>query len=186
MLKKTLMASAIAAASLASINAQAQSQQTTPVRDNGFSYTYGQFGYDNWDYDNGPDVDVLTGEGSFALDEHLFLRGGASFYDGDYDSPGNDDVDGNRLYVGAGFHTPLQRGLDLVGTADVIRDDNDFNDEEWGYAVSGGLRHQTTEVLERGHRNSKFWQALLLRALAHSRSIEGNKQEQTLWSRIIS
>ena len=113
MLKKTLMASAIAAASLASINAQAQSQQTTPVRDNGFSYTYGQFGYDNWDYDNGPDVDVLSGEGSFALDEHLFLRGGASFYDGDYDSPGSDDVDGNRLYVGAGFHTPLQRGLDL-------------------------------------------------------------------------
>ncbi|MEO1902152.1 MAG: hypothetical protein ABGX87_10400, partial [Alcanivorax sp.] len=101
-------------------------------------------GYDNWDYDNGPDVDVLSGEGSFALDEHLFLRGGASFYDGDYDSPGSDDVDGNRLYVGAGFHTPLQRGLDLVGTADVIRDDNDFNDEEWGYAVSGGLRHQTT------------------------------------------
>ena len=148
MLKKTLMASAIAAASLASINAQAQSQQTTPVRDNGFSYTYGQFGYDNWDYDNGPDVDVLSGEGSFALDEHLFLRGGASFYDGDYDSPGSDDVDGNRLYVGAGFHTPLQRGLDLVGTADVIRDDNDFNDEEWGYAVSGGLRHQTTEMLE--------------------------------------
>ena len=91
---------------------------------------------------------MLTGVGSFALDEHLFLRGGASFYDGDYDSPGSDDVDGNRLYVGAGFHTPLQRGLDLVGTADVIRDDNDFNDEEWGYAVSGGLRHQTTEMLE--------------------------------------
>lgn len=148
MLKKTLMASAIAAASLASINAQAQSPQTTPVRDNGFSYTYGQFGYDNWDYDNGPDVDVLDGEVSFALDEHLFLRGGASFYDGDYDSPGNDDVDGNRLSVGAGFHTPLQRGLDLVASADVIRDDNDFNDEEWGYAVRGGLRHQTTEMLQ--------------------------------------
>ncbi|MBM7335274.1 MAG: hypothetical protein ABGX87_05335 [Alcanivorax sp.] len=146
MLKKTLIASAIAAGTLASLGAQAQS--TTPVRDNGFSYTYGQFGYDRWDYDNGPDVDVLTGEGAFALDEHLFLRGGLSFYDGDYDSPGSDDVDGNRVYVGAGFHTPLQRGLDLVGTADVIRDDNDFNDEEWGYALRAGLRHQTTDMLQ--------------------------------------
>jgi hypothetical protein len=147
MLKQTLMASAIAAAALASTGVQAQTE-TTSVRDNGFSYTYGQFGYDNWDYDRGPDVDVLTGEGAFALDEHLFLRGGLSFYDGDYDSPGSDDVDGNRLYGGIGFHTPLQRGLDLVGTADVIRDDNDFDDDEWGYALRAGLRHQTTDKLQ--------------------------------------
>ncbi|MBL7252253.1 outer membrane beta-barrel protein [Alloalcanivorax sp. C16-2] len=146
MLKKTLIASAIAAGTLASLGAHAQS--TTPVRDNGFSYSYGQFGYDQWDYDHGPDVDVITGEGAFALDEHVFLRGGLSFYDGDYDSPGSDDVDGNRAYAGVGFHTPLQRNLDLVGTADVIRDDNDFDDSEWGYAVRGGLRHRTTESLE--------------------------------------
>lgn len=118
------------------------------VCDNGFLYIYGQFGYDNWDYDNGLDVDVFIGEGFFVLDEYLFLCGGVSFYDGDYDSSGSDDVDGNCLYVGVGFYILLQCGLDLVGIVDVICDDNDFNDEEWGYVVSGGLCYQIIEMLE--------------------------------------
>lgn len=143
MLKNTFVASAIAAGVLASSVAFAQ-----PLPDNGFSYTYGQLGYDNWDYDNGPDVDVLSAEGAFAVDEMLFLRGGLSLYDGDYNSPGHDNVDGNRLYGGLGFHTPLQRNLDLVGTADLVRDDNDFTDDEWGYHLRAGLRHQTTRALE--------------------------------------
>lgn len=148
MLKKTLMASAIAATTLVSVGAFARTYTSTPVRDNGFSYTYGQLGYDHWNYDHGPDADALTGEGSFALDEHLFLRGGLSLYNGNYDSPGNDNIDGNRIYGGLGFHTPLQRGLDLVGTADLERDDNDFNDSEWGYRLRAGLRHQTTQALQ--------------------------------------
>ncbi|MCG8391952.1 MAG: hypothetical protein MI745_02625 [Pseudomonadales bacterium] len=127
-------------------------QRTSAVRDNGFSYTYGQLAYDRWDLDNDWDVDAITGEGSFALDEHIFLRGGLSFYDGDYDrGPIHGDVDGNRLYGGVGFHTPLQRGLDFVGTADIIYDDYDVDygdDDEIGFELRGGVRHATTEKLE--------------------------------------
>lgn len=147
MLKKTLMASAIAAATLASAGVQAQTD-TPQVRSNNFSYTYGQFGYDNWDYDHGPDVDVLNGALSYEVDDHIFLRGSVDFYDGDYKGRGHSNVDGHRLSAGLGFHTPLQQGLDLLGTADLIRDDNDSGDHEWGYALRGGLRHQTTEALQ--------------------------------------
>ncbi|KAF0802348.1 hypothetical protein A6D6_04070 [Alcanivorax xiamenensis] len=144
MMKKTLMFSALAAATLTG-NALAQN---APVRDNGFSYTYGQLGYDRWDYDNGLDVDALTAEGAFALDEHIFLRGGVSFYDGDYKrSRWDDDVDGHRMYIGAGMHTPLNRGLDLELMGDVIYDDNDF-DDEMGYALRAGLRHRTLDMVE--------------------------------------
>jgi len=61
-------------------------------------------------------------------------------------------VDGTRLSAGAGFHTPLQQGLDFVTTADIIYDDRDFDpgnsDDEIGFELRGGLRHATTEQLE--------------------------------------
>lgn len=148
MFKRTLIVSGIALAASAPALA-AQQQQTTPVRDNGLSYNYAQLGYDRWDLDNGFDVDAFTGEGSFAMDEHIFLRGGLTFYDGDNNS--SLDVDGNRFYGGVGFHTPLQRGLDLVTTADIVYDDVDVgsaNDDEIGFDLRGGLRHATTDQLE--------------------------------------
>ncbi|EKF75488.1 hypothetical protein A11A3_03989 [Alcanivorax hongdengensis A-11-3] len=147
MLKKTILTSAIAIA--VSSPAAFAEQRTAPVRDNGFSYTYGQLAYDRWDLDDGQDIDAITGEGAFALDEHLFLRGGLNFYDGDYRYG---DLDGNQIYGGLGFHTPLQRGLDLVGSADIIYDDHDFDpggsDDELGYELRAGVRHATTDKLE--------------------------------------
>ena len=89
MFKKTLLVSGIALAVSAPALA---AQQTTAVRDNGFSYSYGQLAYDRWDLDNDVDVDSLSAEGSFALDEHLFLRGSLGFFDGDYGR--NGDLDG--------------------------------------------------------------------------------------------
>ncbi len=71
MFKKTLLMSGLALAVSGPVMA---AQQTTAVRDNGFSYSYGQLAYDRWDLDNDVDVDALSAEGSFALDEHLFLR----------------------------------------------------------------------------------------------------------------
>lgn len=147
MFKKTLLVSGIALA----VSAPAMAaQQTSAVRDNGFSYSYGQLAYDRWDLDNDVDVDALSAEGSFALDEHLFLRGSLGFFDGDYGR--NGDLDGTRLSGGVGFHTPLQRGLDFVTSADIIYDDRDYDpgndDDEIGFEVRGGVRHATTEKLE--------------------------------------
>lgn len=127
-----------------------QAQQTTDVRDNDFSYTYGEFGYKAWDYDGGLDVDVLYGDLSYALDEHIFVRGGLALYDGELDAgpfANNADVDGNRLSAGLGFNTPLQDRLDLVLTGDIIRDDNDADDEV-GFRIGAGVRHRTTADLE--------------------------------------
>lgn len=128
----------------------AQAQQTTSVRDNNFSYTYADFGYENRDYDGFYEADAIYGDLSYALDEHLFLRGGLEFYDGDRDvGPfGNDDsADGNRLSVGMGFNTPLQDRLDLVVTGDIVRDDNDVGDET-GFVLTGKVRHATTAEIE--------------------------------------
>lgn len=146
MFKKTLLVSGIALAVAAPAMAE---QRTSMVRDNGFSYTYGQLAYDRWDLDNDLDIDALTAEGSFALDEHIFLRGSLGFYDGD--GPFRTDVDGHRLSAGMGFHTPLQRGLDFVTSADIIYDEIDIgrrDDDEIGFEVRGGVRHATTEQLE--------------------------------------
>lgn len=145
MFKKTLLVSGIALAVTSPAMAE---QQTSMVRDNGFSYTYGQLAYDRWDLDDDVDADALSAEGAFALDEHIFLRGALGFYDGD---AGRLDVDGHRLSGGIGFHTPLQRGLDFVSSADIIYDEIEVgrgDDDEIGFELRGGLRHATTEQLE--------------------------------------
>ncbi|ERP91757.1 hypothetical protein Q670_00950 [Alcanivorax sp. P2S70] len=142
MLKKTLLVSGIALAVAAPAMAE---QRTSSVRDNGFSYSYGQLAYDRWDFDGDWDADALSAEGSFGLDEHIFLRGALRFYDGDY------DIDGKQLSAGVGFHTPLQQGLDFVTSADIIYDDRDYrfgDDDDVGFEVRGGVRHATTEKLE--------------------------------------
>lgn len=127
--------------------------QTSTVRDNGFSYDYLQAGYENRDWDGGWETDGIDFKLSHALDEHLFVRGGLQFFDGDVDIPSwaapwiDDDVDGWELSAGLGFHTPLKPGLDLVLTGDIVHVDADIDDET-GFALSGGVRHETTAELE--------------------------------------
>jgi len=80
-----------------------------------------------------------------ALDEHLFLRGNVSLYDGD------GDYDGIGLSGGLGFHTPLQQGLDLVITGDVLHDRIEVGnnkDNETGMRFAGGVRHATAPNVE--------------------------------------
>ena len=51
------------------------------------------------------------------------------------------------LSGGLGFHTPLQTGLDLVVTGDIVHIDYDYGDDP-GFAIAGGVRHATTDKLE--------------------------------------
>ncbi|MCB1836543.1 MAG: hypothetical protein KDH99_02895 [Alcanivoracaceae bacterium] len=138
------------AVALSSTVAVAQ-PQTSTVRDNGFSYNYVQGGFEHRDWDNSLDIDGLDGKISWALDEHLFLRGGLQFFDGDVDVPGpggNVDADGWQLSAGMGFHTPLKTGLDLVLTGDIVHIDVDNGGDETGYEITGGVRHETTAQVE--------------------------------------
>ncbi|MDF1779902.1 MAG: hypothetical protein P1U67_01275 [Alcanivoracaceae bacterium] len=127
-------------------NVVAAETRTSAVRDNGFSYTYVQGGYESQDWDGGVDVNALDGKLSYALDEHLFVRAGLQFLDGDYNR-GRGDFDGWAMSGGLGFHTPLQQRLDLVVTGDIIHIDYDFDDDT-GFAIAGGVRHATTDKVE--------------------------------------
>lgn len=132
----------------AAISSGAMAQtQTSQVRDNNFNYDFAQFGLEFQDL--GPDRDAIYGRISVALDEHLFLRGGLSLYDGDL------DYRGFGLSGGLGFHTPLQQGLDLVVTGDILHDryefdagPNDVDDTETGLRLAGGVRHATAPNVE--------------------------------------
>lgn len=138
---------------MAAAPAMAAPAQTSAVRDNGFSYDYVQAGYENRDWDGYWETDGLDLKLSHALDEHLFIRGGLQFFDGDADIPAwaapwiDDSVDGWELSAGLGFHSPLKTGLDLVMTGDIVHVDTDGGDET-GFALTGGVRHETTAQLE--------------------------------------
>ncbi|MCK5875610.1 MAG: hypothetical protein KAG82_13015 [Alcanivoracaceae bacterium] len=134
---------ALPLAAAISTGAMAQTQ-TSQVRDNNFNYDFAQFGLEFQDLD-GLDRDALYGRVSVALDEHLFLRGNVSLYDGD------GDYDGIGLSGGLGFHTPLQQGLDLVITGDVLHDrieQGNTKDNETGMRLAGGVRHATAPNVE--------------------------------------
>lgn len=139
--RKLLLALPLAAA----ISSTAMAQpQTSQVRDNNFNWSYAQFGLEFQDMD-GFDRTALYGRISHALDEHLFLRGGLSLYDGDA------DYSGFGLSAGLGFHTPLQQRLDLVLTGDLLHDRYEVgnnDDTETGARLAGGVRHATTDQLE--------------------------------------
>lgn len=145
--RHTLLLAAPLALAL-SANALAQ-PRTSDVRDNNFNWNYAQFGLEFQDL-GGPDRDALYGRLSWVLDEHLFLRGGLSLYDGDA------DYQGFGLSAGLGFHTPLQRGLDLVVTGDILHDRYEFDppgpanvdDTETGVRLAGGVRHATADKVE--------------------------------------
>lgn len=126
-------------------SAMAAQPRTSAVRDNGFSYNYVQGGYENQDWDGGLNVDALDGKLSYALDEHLFVRGGMQVFDGDYGR--NNSINGWRLNAGMGFHTPLKSRLDLVLTGDIVHIDYDVGSDN-GIALTGGVRHATTDKLE--------------------------------------
>ncbi|MFN3712194.1 MAG: hypothetical protein ACK4SX_00900 [Alcanivoracaceae bacterium] len=133
------------AAMIGTANAQ---PRTSEIRDNGFSWNYVQFGIVTEDWDGGFDRDALYGRLSYALDEHLFLRGSVSLYDGD---AGNRGYYGVGLSGGLGFHTPLQRNLDLVLTGDVLHDRYKVGgnrDRENGFRGAGGIRHRTSDQIE--------------------------------------
>lgn len=140
---KRIMLAALPLAILGN-SALAAEPATSGVRDNGFSYDYVQAGYQNRDFDPGFEYDALTGKISHALDEHLFIIGEAQLFDID---PGNND--GWLIAGGLGFHTPLNQGLDLVLSGELVHVDYDVDDDT-GFRLRGGVRHATAEQLELG------------------------------------
>lgn len=142
-----LLAAPLALAISASAVAQ---PRTGEIRDNNFNWNFVQFGLENQDW-NGFDRNALYGRLSWALDEHLVLRGALNLYDGDI------DYRGLGLSVGLGFHTPLQQDLDLVVSGDILHDRYRVNppgpggsrsDNETGLRFAGGVRHATADNVE--------------------------------------
>ncbi|PKM21757.1 MAG: hypothetical protein CVV10_07775, partial [Gammaproteobacteria bacterium HGW-Gammaproteobacteria-14] len=112
---------ALSAALLLSTGLQAQTLSSAV--DNNFSNDYLQLGYQSQDWGAGLDIDALSASGALSIDEHFYLRGRLSLYDGRVGrGPGRSNIDGTGISAGLGFNTPLKTDLDLVATADIIHD----------------------------------------------------------------
>lgn len=130
-----------------------QAQPVSPSVDNHFSNDYLQLGYQSQDWGVGLDIDALSASGSLSIDEHFYLRGRLSLYDGRAGrGPGRTNLDGTGISAGLGFNTPLKTDLDLVATADIIHDRYRFSgggrDNDTGVALAGGVRHRATADIE--------------------------------------
>ena len=139
---------------LLSLPALAQEFEQLPSRGNDFSFQYLQVGFEAGDIENPrSNVNNFFFDGSWELDEHLFVRGGLSYFDG-RTRRGRPrlDVDGHRIYGGLGFNTPLEQDLDLVLSGDLVRVRARFedagSDSEVGFDLRGGVRYRATERVE--------------------------------------
>ena len=127
-----------------------------PARDANFSYNWVQGGFESGRVENPRgSIDSVFVEGARGLDEHLFLLGGLTLFDGKVrHGPGSDrpEFDGYRLQGGLGFNTRLDRGLDLVLSGQVARVYADFDeggsDAKHGVLMRGGVRYQASQELE--------------------------------------
>lgn len=139
---------------LFSLHVSAMEFQQLPGRGNDFSFQYLQGGYEAGDIENPrANVNNFFVDGALALDEHLFVRGGLSYFDGRVrGGPVRPDVDGHRLYGGLGFNTPLEQDLDLVLSGDLVRVRASFedagSDSEMGFDLRGGVRYRAAEKVE--------------------------------------
>lgn len=128
---------------LAIVGTQALAQNGPTPRDNDFSYDYIQLGYERYDWDDEfEDGNMFRGDVQYAWDEHILLRAGADYIDGD------EGVNGLEWSVGAGYTVPIQDRLDAVVTADIVQLNVDEIDDETGFRAVGKVRFGMTETLE--------------------------------------
>ncbi len=108
------------------------------------SYTNATLGYVvDGDIDGSSvDVDGLQLSGKFAFNENFFVLGNFERLETD---PGNTDLD--RFDIGAGYHTPLNDIVDIVGSIAYTDVEVGSFDGD-GFTITGGLRAMPSSVVE--------------------------------------
>jgi len=147
-IKPTLSALALFASFAAS---DLYAQDTASVG-SGLSYTYIDARFADFDND-GVDGDGLRFRGAYELESNFFVLGSVGLFDFD-----DADADATVLSFGGGYYHPFSEGLDLIGTAEIVRAELDANgndDSETGFALSGGVRIMLLDQLE-GRANVNY------------------------------
>lgn len=134
--KKIIAAVAALALPVAAI--AADSNDDMFAADKNFSYTYGQFGYTDRDFD-GASADGFEIEGSFELTDMLFVVGGYSDLSGDGDS--------STLNLGVGAAIGLNENLDGYAQFNFLQNDLGPIDDT-GYGLEFGVRSMIAEQVE--------------------------------------
>ena len=112
----------------------------------GVSYNYAEFGYQWASVDGGSDGDGLAVSGSFAFNQSWY--GVAGYSSADFGS--SSDLD--EIYIGAGYHLPLNTNTDFFGElayVDVSGNANAFGGSgDNGFAATIGARGMLTPKFE--------------------------------------
>ena len=116
----------------------------------GFTYSYGQIGYENVDSDSieyqGATVDL-----SYAALDFMHIRLGYSrFWVDNVKGSKNDDIDIDAFRLGAGVNFSLHDKVDLVGRGHWVYHgkSGDSNNADIGYDIEAGARVQVLKKLE--------------------------------------
>jgi hypothetical protein len=136
MKKIALKSITLIAAGFMAINAQAASKRQS------VSYDYAGLQYVSQkldDYDCKQDGIALNG--SFAIDDHIFARGGYSDVKGD--ACGSSNLD-----VGAGYHAAFRGSADAYGSVSFEDISVDSGDSDSGLVLAAGLRGYLNPQLE--------------------------------------
>ena len=116
----------------------------------GFSYTYGQIGYQNYDSDSieyqGASVEVSYG----ALDFMHVRLGYSRYWVDSVEGTSDDNIDIDAFRLGAGGNFSVHDKVDLIGRGTWIYHgkSGDSNNADIGYEVEAGARWQAMKKLE--------------------------------------
>jgi len=119
------------------------------------SYTNISFGYATSEIAN-EDFSGFGVSGSLAIDDAFNFIGSYTSFSSDdsFDAGlGSDDIDASELYLGFGYHTPVNRSVDFVTSLSFVKAELDYlvvEESGNGYAIGAGLRGKPTDKLEFG------------------------------------
>jgi hypothetical protein len=123
---------------------------TSVTHSKGFSYTYGQIGYQNVSSDR-IDYEGISADISYGALDFMHIRLGYSRYWVDnLDGTRNDSIDIDAFRLGAGLNFSVHDKVDLVGRGHWIYHglSGDRNNADIGYDVEAGARVQLLKKLE--------------------------------------
>jgi opacity protein-like surface antigen len=119
--------------------------------DEGPKYTYGEVGYAHVELDdfNEADGDEIGVSGSLALTDMLHIFG--SYAQGEVDGSNFPNIDTTSANAGLGLNYAVSPTIDLVGRVSYVYTKvelNNFDEDDSGIGLSGGVRAMVTPQLE--------------------------------------
>lgn len=123
---------------------------TSVTHSKGFSYTYGQIGYENYSSDS-IDYEGISADVSYGALDFMHIRLGYSrFWVDNVKGSDNDNIDIDAFRLGGGLNFSVHDKVDLVGRGTWVYHglSGDSNNADIGYEVEASARVQALKKLE--------------------------------------